>query len=245
MTATTPERTTASITDRVDGLDWREVIDGLDDVGIALTAPVLTVAECRSLIDGYDDDPSFRSTIDMARHRFGEGQYRYFARPLPAIVTELRAAFWPHLLPIAREWAQRRDQPAPWPDSFDQWLDQCHAAGQERPTPLMLRYGAGGWNALHRDLYGELVFPLQVAIALDVPGVDYTGGEFVVVEQRPRAQSRATAITIPRGHGLVFTTRDRPIPTKRGWSKAPTRHSVSVVRSGQRHTLGLIFHDAE
>jgi len=180
----------------------------------------------------------------MARHRFGEGDYRYFDRPLPPVVTELRCAFWPHLLAVAREWTARRGEHAPWPDALDEWLDQCHAAGQVRPTPLMLRYGPGDWNALHRDLYGDLVFPLQVVIGLDDPMVDYTGGEFVVVEQRPRAQSRATAVTIPHGHGLVFTTRDRPVRSKRGWAAAPMRHGVSVVRSGQRHALGLVFHDA-
>ena len=162
----------------------------------------------------------------------------------PTLVAELRAAFWPHLLPIAREWAARAASPPPWPDDLDDWLELCHAAGQTRPTPLMLRYGPGDWNALHRDLYGELVFPLQVVIGLDEPGVDYTGGEFVVVEQRPRAQSRATAAVIPQGHGLVFTTRDRPVRTKRGWAAAPMRHGVSTVRSGHRHTLGLVFHDA-
>jgi hypothetical protein len=214
-------------------------------LGVALTAPVLSVSECRSLTDLYDDDTLFRSTVDMARQRFGQGQYRYFDHPLPGIVAELRAAFWPHLLPIAREWAKRRDQPAPWPDDFEDWLRQCHAAGQKRPTPLILRYGPGDWNALHRDLYGDLVFPLQVVIGLDEPGVDYDGGEFVVVEQRPRAQSRATSTLIGQGQGLVFTTRDRPLRTRRGWANGPMRHGVSGVRSGRRHTLGLVFHDAQ
>jgi hypothetical protein len=226
------------------GTDWARVAGDLDDLGIAPLGQVLDADRCAELVEIYDDDGRFRSTIDMARHRFGEGQYRYFAHPLPALVTELRAAFWPHLLPIAREWATRRDQPAPWPDDLDDWLEQCHAAGQTRPTPLMLRYGPGDWNALHRDLYGDLVFPLQVVIGLDRPGVDYTGGDFVVVEQRPRAQSRATATSLERGHGLVFTTRDRPVRSARGWSGAPVRHGVSVVRSGRRHALGLIFHDA-
>lgn len=246
MTATaSPVPSTRSVGERVDRLGWPSLVDRLDDVGVALTGPVLGLEECRSLIEVYDDDARFRSTVDMARHRFGEGEYRYFDHPLPALVVELRAAFWPHLLPIAREWAQRRDQPAPWPDELEDWLEQCHAAGQRRPTPLMLRYGPGDWNALHRDLYGDLVFPLQVAVALDEPDVDYTGGEFVVVEQRPRAQSRATSTTIPRGHGLVFTTRDRPVQTTRGWANGPMRHGVSTVRSGARRTLGLIFHDAE
>lgn len=215
----------------------------LDEVGVASIGPLLSQAECRDLIDRFDDR-RYRATIDMARHRFGEGQYRYFDRPLPPAVAELRAAFWPHLLPIAHAWAQRRDEPSPWPDDFDEWLHRCHEAGQTRPTPLILRYDAGGWNALHRDLYGELVFPLQVVIGLDEPEVDFTGGEFVVVEQRPRAQSRATTTTIPRGHAVVFTTRDRPVRTKRGWAKAPMRHGLSVVRSGRRHALGLVFHDA-
>jgi uncharacterized protein len=235
---------TRPIPDRVDGLRWPDIGAGLDDVGVAPIGSVLSVGECRALVDIYGDDARFRSTIDMARHRFGEGQYRYFDHPLPEVVAELRAAFWPHLLPIARTWAERRSQPAPWPDRLEDWLDRCHEAGQTRPTPLMLRYGPGDWNALHRDLYGDLVFPLQVVIGLDRPGDAYTGGEFVVVEQRPRAQSRATASTIPQGHGLVFTTRDRPVRTQRGWSSGPLRHGVSTVRSGRRHTLGLVFHDA-
>jgi hypothetical protein len=237
--------TRSSIGERVDSIDWAGVGAGMDDVGLAATGAVLGGDECEALVGLYDDVHRFRSTIDMAQYRYGEGQYRYFAHPLPDVVAQLRSAFWPHLLPIAREWAARRDQPAPWPDDFDEWLEQCYAGGQNRPTPLMLRYGPGDWNALHRDLYGELVFPLQVVVGLQRPDVDYTGGEFVVVEQRPRAQSRATAATIPQGHGLVFTTRDRPVRTKRGWSNAPMRHSVSIVRSGKRHTLGLVFHDAK
>jgi hypothetical protein len=229
----------------VDGLRWADVGAGLDDVGVAPTGSVLTVGECRALVDIYGDDARFRSTIDMARHRFGEGQYRYFDHPLPEVVTDLRAAFWPHLLPVARTWAERRGQPAPWPDRLEDWLDRCHEAGQTRPTPLMLRYGPGDWNALHRDLYGELVFPLQVVVGLDRPGTDFSGGEFVVVEQRARAQSRATAVAIPQGHGLVFAVRDRPVRTNRGWANGPLRHGVSTVRSGRRHALGLVFHDAE
>jgi uncharacterized protein len=229
---------------RVNELRWTDIGAGLDEAGVGPTGSVLTGRECRSLVDVYDDDARFRPTIDMARHRFGEGQYRYFDHPLPDIVAELRSAFWPHLLPIARTWAERHGRPAPWPDHLEDWLDLCNDAGQTRPTPLMLRYGPGEWNALHRDLYGDLVFPLQVVIGLDRPGDDYTGGEFIVVEQRPRAQSRATASTIPRGHGLVFTTRDRPVRSQRGWSSGPLRHGVSTVLSGRRHTLGLVFHDA-
>lgn len=235
----------SSIQERVDAIDWSMVTDGLDELGIASTGPMLDAVECDMLIEMYDCEDRFRSTIDMASHRFGRGQYRYFNRPLPSVVADLRTAFWPHLLPVAREWAERRGQPSPWPDTLDEWIDQCHAAGQLRPTALMLRYGPGDWNALHRDLYGELVFPLQVVVGLNDPSVDYTGGEFVVVEQRPRAQSRATAVTIPHGHGLVLTTRDRPISTHRGWANAPMRHSLSLIRSGHRHALGIIFHDAE
>src|SRR5919106_1386176 len=175
------------IAERVHQLDWPLITADLDETGVALVGPVLGARECRSLIDLYADDTRFRSTIDMARHRFGEGQHRYFDHPLPDLVSDLRAAFWPHLLPIARDWAERRGLAAPWPDDLGDWLDRCHRAGQTRPTPLMLRYGPGDWNALHRDLYGELVFPLQVVVGLDEPGADYTGGEFVVVEPRPRA----------------------------------------------------------
>ena len=230
--------------DRVDALDWAALAAEVDASGSAQTAPVLTPDECREIAALYDDADRFRSTIDMARFRFGSGQYRYFDHPLPDVVADLRAAFYPHLLPIAREWAARLGRPAPWPDTLDEWLDLCHAAGQGKPTPILLRYVAGDWNALHRDLYGDLVFPLQVVIGLDEPGVDHTGGEFLTVEQRPRAQSRGYAATLQQGRGIVFTTRDRPVRSARGWSAAPMRHGVSTVRSGVRHTLGLVFHDA-
>lgn len=238
--------TTGAVTvdERVRALCWASIADELNDVGRALAGEVLPADRCDELRGLYGDDRRFRSTIDMARYRFGEGQYRYFAHPLPELVAGLRQSFWPHLLPVARDWAERLGQPAPWPDELDDWLDQCHRAGQTRPTPLMLRYGPGDWNALHRDLYGELVFPLQVVIGLDRPDVDYAGGEFVIVEQRPRAQSRAMSSVIPQGHALVFTTRDRPVRSARGWSAAPVRHGVSVLRTGRRHTLGLVFHDA-
>ena len=154
----------------------------------------------------------------MARYRFGEGEYRYFTPPFPDAVVELKRSLYPRLLPIARTWWTRLGRETPWPDTLDEWLDMCHAAGQTRSTPILLKYGEGDWNALHRDLYGDLVFPLQVVINLSVPGVDHSGGEFIVYEQRPRAQSRATAVTIPHGHGLVFTTRDRPVASKRGTS---------------------------
>jgi len=205
---------------------------------------VLSPADCKEIAALYGEAGRFRSTIDMERYRFGRGQYRYFREPFPPLVAELRAAFYPHLLPIARDWAARLGRPAPWPDSFDEWLDMCHEAGQTKPTPILLRYQEGDWNALHRDLYGDLVFPLQVVIGLDQPGEDYTGGEFLLVEQRPRAQSRGTVTMLPQGRGLIFTTRDRPVRSSRGWSASPVRHGVSTVRSGLRHTLGLVLHDA-
>lgn len=230
--------------ERVDATDWAGVEADLDAIGCALTGPLLTADEAAAIAALYPDDHRFRSTVDMARYRFGEGEYRYFAEPFPEAIAELKAALYPKLLPIARDWWTRLGRDTPWPDSLDEWLRMCHAAGQTRPTPILLKYGAGDWNALHRDLYGELVFPLQVVINLNNPGVDHTGGEFLLYEQRPRAQSRGTATVIPHGHGLVFTTRDRPVVSRRGWSAAPMRHGVSVIRSGTRFTLGLVFHDA-
>ena len=230
--------------DRAEAVDWDAVRAELDQYGCALTGPLLTPGEAAEIAALYADDSRFRSTITMSRYRFGEGEYRYFAQPYPGAVAGLRQALYPRLLPIARDWWAGLGREAPWPDGLDEWLRMCHDAGQTRPTPILLKYGAGDWNALHRDLYGELVFPLQVVINLSNPGTDHTGGEFLLYEQRPRAQSRATATLIPHGHGLVFTTRDRPVKSARGWSAAPVRHGVSVVRSGQRYTLGLVFHDA-
>lgn len=230
--------------ERVDGTDWRSVGSELDAVGCALTGQLLTPEEAGAIAGLYSDAARFRSTVNMSRHRFGEGEYRYFAQPYPEAVVALKRALYPRLLPIARDWWTRLGRAAPWPDNLDQWLRMCHAAGQTKSTVILLKYGAGDWNALHRDLYGELVFPLQVVINLSDPGVDHTGGEFLLYEQRPRAQSRGTALTIPYGHGLVFTTRDRPVRSVRGWSAAPVRHGVSMIRSGTRYTLGLVFHDA-
>jgi hypothetical protein len=229
---------------RASATDWDSVRADLDAYGCGLTGPLLTPEEAAQIAALYDDDSRFRSTINMGRHRFGEGEYRYFAEPFPEAVTGLKRALYPRLLPIARDWWARLGRDAPWPDSLQEWLAMCHAAGQAKPTPILLKYQAGDWNALHRDLYGDLVFPLQTVINLNNPGVDHTGGEFLLYEQRPRAQSRATATLIPHGHGLVFTTRDRPVESRHGWSAAPVRHGVSVIRSGQRFTLALVFHDA-
>jgi hypothetical protein len=234
----------ADIATRVGQLDWSGLVAEVNAYGCAQTSRILSSPECRAISGLYDEAERFRSTIDMGRYRFGSGEYRYFQRPFPEQVEALRAAFYPHLLPIARDWAEKLGWPASWPDTLEAWLAICHAAGQTKPTPILLRYRENDWNALHRDLYGELVFPLQVVVGLDEPGVDHTGGEFLLVEQRPRAQSRGTATLLQQGHALIFTTRDRPVESARGWSAAPVRHGVSTVRSGMRHTLGLVFHDA-
>ncbi|HXS61305.1 MAG TPA: 2OG-Fe(II) oxygenase [Streptosporangiaceae bacterium] len=235
---------TDSWTSRVDSADWSAITAELDEFGGALLPRLLTDAETSQIRGLYEDDGCFRSTVNLGRHRFGEGEYRYFKTPYPEPVERLRHALYPRLLPIARQWWARLGRPAPWPDSLEEWLAMCHDAGQTKSTAILLRYHQGDWNALHRDLYGDLVFPLQVVINLNEPGVDHTGGEFLLLEQRPRAQSRGTAVLLPHGHGFVFTTRDRPVRSARGWSAAPVRHGVSAIRSGQRHTLGLILHDA-
>jgi hypothetical protein len=240
----TPALTASAWPDRVDGADWAGIAAEVSELGGALTPRLLAPAECDALAGLYDHGGRFRSVVDMERYRFGAGEYKYFAPPLPEPVGQLKQALYPRLLPIARDWYHRLGRPAPWPDTLGEWLAMCHAAGQAKSTAILLKYGAGDWNALHRDLYGDLVFPLQVVINLSQPGVDHTGGEFLLLEQRPRAQSRGTATLIPAGHGLVFTTRDRPVRSSRGWTAAPVRHGVSVVRSGQRFTLGLVFHDA-
>ena len=231
--------------DAIDRADWKSISGELDELGGALLPRLLTGPECAAIRDLYPDQGGvFRSTINLGRHRFGEGEYRYFDTPYPEPIERLKQALYPHLVPIARDWWEKLARPALWPDSLDEWLERCHQAGQTRSTALLLKYGPGDWNALHRDLYGALVFPLQVVINLSEPGVDHTGGEFLLVEQRPRAQSRGTTTLLPHGHGYLFTTRDRPVRAARGWSAAPVRHGVSVIRSGQRFTLGLVFHDA-
>ena len=230
--------------ERVAGANWAAVTDDVNAFGCALLPQLLTPPEAAEIVGLYDRPERFRSTIDMQRHQFGAGQYRYFKQPFPESVERLRQALYPRLLTIARDWHERLGRVAEWPDTLDEWLAICHAAGQKRPTPILLRYRAGDWNALHQDRYGAVAFPLQVLIVLSERGRDYEGGEVVLVEQRPRAQSRGTALLIPHGHGLIFTTRDRPVQSARGWSAAPVRHGVSVIRSGERHTLGLVFHDA-
>jgi hypothetical protein len=216
----------------------------LDEQGFALTPPLLTPDECEALAERFDDDARYRSTVDMGRHRFGAGRYRYFADPLPEPVTRVRRELYPSLATLANRWAERLGEPADYPDDLDDFLARCHAAGQTRPTPLILRYGAGGHNTLHQDIYGDVAFPLQAVTVLDRPGEDFTGGEFVLVEQRPRAQSRAHVVGLEPGAFLVFATRHRPVLGARGHYRATMRHGVATVRSGRRTTLGVIFHDA-
>lgn len=229
---------------RVASGDWAAITDELNEYGGALLPRLLDDDETTAFASMYAEDRLFRSTVTMGRHRFGEGEYRYFRTPYPQAIEELKQALYPRLLPIARDWWGKLGRDAPWPDTLDEWLAMCHDVGQTKSTAILLRYGAKDWNALHRDLYGDLVFPLQVVINLNRPGVDHTGGEFMLLEQRPRAQSRGTATLLPHGHGYVFTTRDRPVESTRGWSAAPVRHGVSAIRSGERHTVALVFHDA-
>lgn len=217
----------------------------LDRDGYAILPKLLDEGACESIARMYDvEGMGFRSTVVMARHGYGRGEYRYFSRPLPGIVQSLRETLYPPLAQVASAWSQRIGKPRDWPLEHATLLDLCALAGQLRPTPLLLRYGPGDYNRLHQDVYGELVFPLQVVILLDEPGRDFIGGEFILVESRPRMQSRASAPPIHRGDAVVFPVRERPVPSARGWSRAQLRHGVAEIRSGQRRTLGIIFHDA-
>lgn len=234
----------SEIARRVRHLDWTTLSDELDACGVAVTAaPVLSREACRSLRAGFDDDVAFRSTVVMGRHGYGDGVYRYYRYPLPDVVAELREAAYPYLAGVANRWAQRVGGER-YPGTLAQLLVRCERAGQKRPTPLVLRYGPGGHNALHQDRYGEVAFPLQLAVALSAPGDDFTGGESVFVEQRPRAQSVATVVSVPLGHAVVFANDRRPIRGARGWRTVRLRHGVSTVRSGCRMALGVLFHDA-
>ena len=233
-----------SIRGRVAAVDWGSAAEELDRRGWTMREGLLTAGECAVLTDLYDEDSRFRSRIEMARHGFGSGEYKYFAYPLPAIVAELRASLYPRLAPIADRWNQAMRIPVRYPDALDEYLERCHAAGQKRPTPLLLRYGTGDYNRLHQDLYGEHVFPIQVAILLSQPHEDFEGGEFLLTEQRPRIQSRATVVPLRRGDAVAFAVNDRPVEGRRGFFRVKMRHGVSELRSGERFTLGVIFHDA-
>ncbi len=230
---------------RVAQLDWPRIAHDLDDGGNSLVRGLLTGSECRQMRGWYADDAHFRSRVVMARHGFGRGEYKYFSYPLPRPIASLRSDCYRQLVPIANHWNERLGRQTRFEPSLAQFLARCHAAGQTRPTPLMLHYRAGDYNCLHQDLYGEHVFPLQVTILLSRPGEDFTGGEFLITEQRPRMQSRAEVVLLRQGDAVIFAVHHRPVAGTRGTYRVNLRHGVSAVRSGERYTLGLIFHDAK
>lgn len=229
---------------RLAAIDWDTVATALDGAGWAILPGLLGDTECDALAATYDMPPLFRSHIQMARHGFGRGEYRYFAYPLPPLVAALRSRLYPRLAPLANRWHERMGLPARFPAGHADFLARCHAAGQRRPTPLLLRYGVGDYNCLHQDLYGEHVFPVQAAVLLAAPGDDFTGGEFILTEQRPRMQSRAAVVPLAKGDAVIFAVNVRPVRGSRGDYRVAMRHGVSEIRSGRRHTLGVIFHDA-
>src|SRR5262249_49544817 len=226
-------------------LDWTRIAGELDAYGCAVAGPLLAAEDCAALAARYDDDARFRSRIVMARHGFGRGEYKYFAYPLPGEGAALRAALYPPLAAIANRWNEQMGIATRYPDAHAAYLARCHAAGQTKPTPLLLRYGAGDYNCLHQDLYGEHVFPLQVTLLLSRPGEDFSGGEFLLTEQRPRMQSRAEVVPLAQGEAVIFPVHHRPVAGPRGTYRVNMRHGVSRLRAGRRHTLGIIFHDAK
>jgi uncharacterized protein len=234
-----------SIKERTEKLDWRSIEEELNRSGYALTSTVLRASECRKIIDLYGTDKIFRSRVVMERHNFGRGEYQYFAAPLPQIVLELREHFYAPLAEIANRWMPRLQQRWRYPPTLADFISHCHQHQQTKPTPLVLRYETDDYNCLHQDLYGEISFPLQAACVLNMHGQDFTGGEFLLSEQRPRAQTRAEAITIERGQFIIFPNRWRPVSGTRGDYRVNMRHGVSRLRSGRRYCLGIIFHDAK
>lgn len=231
--------------DRTATFDWPTLTEELDDAGCAVLPKLLTSAECRALAALYQEPGHFRSHVIMARHGFGKGEYRYFSYPLPGLLGGMRTALYPRLAVLANAWNARMGIDARFPESHTAYLAQCHAAGQTRPTPLLLQYGPGDYNCLHQDLYGDLVFPIQIAILLSEPGEDFTGGEFCMTEQRPRMQSRVEVVPLRQGDAVAFAVNNRPVQGTRGSYRVKLRHGVSRVRSGLRHTAGIIFHDAQ
>ena len=230
---------------RVDALDWPAVEQSLDERGFAVTGPLLAAAECRELIGLFGEEARFRSRVDMARHRFGVGEYKYFADPLPPLVGALRSFIYPRLVPVANRWTATLGEGTPFPADLDGLRALCARHGQTRPTPLLLHYEAGGYNCLHQDLYGKVAFPLQLTCLLSDPEQAFEGGEFILVEQRPRQQSKAEVVPLALGEAVIFTTRHHPVSSARGHYRAAVRHGVSRLRRGERYTLGVIFHDAE
>jgi uncharacterized protein len=236
---------TITIGEQINQFDWHTLEHNLDEQGYAILPPVLIQQECHNLIELYQDESKFRSHIDMARHRFGVGEYKYLAYPLPEPVQELREALYPHLARIANRWMQKLASDVSYPEELSSFLQRCHTHNQTRPTPLILWYETGGYNCLHQDIYGEIAFPFQIVFVLNQRHIDYTGGESLLIEQRPRAQSSGRVITLEEAEGLIFPTHHRPVAGTRGWYRANIRHGVSPILSGQRFSLGIIFHDAK
>ncbi len=232
------------MSERLESVDWARVGDALDAEGCATIEWLLSPSECVALAEMYAGDDGFRSRVVMARHGFGRGEYKYFAYPLPAFVAQLRSALYPKLVPIANRWHAAMGLESRFPDTHAAFIERCHADGQTRPTPLLLQYGEGDYNCLHQDLYGGHVFPLQVVVLLSEPGRDFSGGEFVMTEQRPRMQSRAQVVPLHQGDAAVIAVHHRPVQGMRGTYRVNLRHGVSRVRSGRRHTAGIVFHDA-
>ena len=235
-----------NIQKRIGSLNWDEAEESLSACGYAVTDPILSSEECASIVSLYNQPARFRSHVIMERHRFGVGDYKYFANPLPDLVENIRTAAYPHLAKVANEWAKAfGDKKPPFPADHAAFLKLCHKAGQTKPTPLMLHYEAGGCNCLHQDLYGEIAFPLQMVFLLGQPGRDWEGGEFLLVEQQPRAQSKGEVVSATQGQAIIFTTRYRPVKGSRGYYRVNLRHGVSRIHRGTRYTLGIIFHDAK
>jgi uncharacterized protein len=233
------------VANRLAAVDWQRIARDLDDHGNAVITNLLSPSDCAAIADGYADEALFRSRVVMARHGFGRGEYQYFSYPLPQLIGTLRESSYPWLAPIANRWNESVRVAGRYPPTLAQFLARCHAAGQKRPTPLLLQYGPGDYNCLHQDLYGEWVFPLQMTILLSQPGEDFTGGEFIMTEQRPRMQSRPELVPLTRGDAVIFAVHHRPVAGKRGVYRVNLRHGVSRLRTGRRHTLGIIFHDAK
>ena len=225
-------------------MDWARIEGDLDAHGCAVIPGVLTAGQCGEIAAGYSDETLFRSRVAMGQHGFGRGEYKYFGYPLPEAVKQLRGELYPRLAPVANRWNETMGIDARFPVAHEEYLERCHAAGQTKPTPLLLQYQAGDYNCLHQDVYGDLLFPLQAAFLLSRPAVDFTGGEFVLTEQRPRMQSRAEVVPLTQGDGVIFAVRQRPVSGTKASYRVNLRHGVSRVRSGMRHTLGIIFHDA-
>jgi hypothetical protein len=242
-TATKSQRKT--VQKHIASLDWPDITSELDSQGSAVIGPLLTPEQCQALMGHYDDEKLYRSRIVMAKHGFGRGEYKYFAYPLPSLITELREGLYPHLAEVANRWNEAMSLDVRYPEDHEAFKARCHKAGQTKPTSLILKYEPGDYNCLHQDIYGEHVFPLQVAFLLTEPGRDFTGGEFVLTEQRPRMQSRAEVVSLRQGMGVIFPVHHRPVRGTRGTYRVNMRHGVSRVRTGERFTMGIIFHDAK